>query len=83
MGSFERLDEDLGWLLNCLHSYWHENNLLYIAYAEPQQLEVDEVRMLFFQVGSAIYQPDAEEIWDLIIKRKDYGRKINIDDIPW
>ncbi len=48
MSFCERVDEDLGKLLCKSDSFWHENNLLYRAYAEPEKLEKDGVRLLFF-----------------------------------
>lgn len=66
MGGCERLDEALGHLLCHSHSYWHENNVLCKAYTEPQKLEADGVRLLFFQVGRFDHRPNREEIWNPI-----------------
>lgn len=76
MGGFERSDEDLGQLLSCSHSYWHEGNLLYKAFAEPQQLEADGVRLLYFQPAG---KPNVGEIWEAISN----SAQEDVDDIPW
>ena len=80
MSWFERTDEDLGKLICSSDSFWHENNLLYKAYAEPEQLEKDGVRLLFFQVGRFDLNPETEEIWSPITSKKDYGIE---QDIPF
>ena len=78
MSGFERTDEDLGKLLCKSDSFWHENNLLYKAYAEPEKLETDGVRLLFFQTSKFNRLLSPEEIWSPITSRKDYGITPNI-----
>ncbi|WP_156114087.1 hypothetical protein [Myxosarcina sp. GI1] len=80
MSWFERRDEDLGKLICKSDFFWHENKLLYKAYAEPEQLEKDRVRLLFFQTGRFDLDPSTEEIWSPITSRKDYGIE---RDIPF
>lgn len=89
MGGYERMDEDLGQLLCNSHPHfyylqfwqgnklWHEKNILHKAYTEPEQLEKDGVRLLFFQVGQFHLNPNTEEIWSPITSREDYGKD------PW
>lgn len=76
MSRFERIDEDLGKLICISNSFWHENNLLYKAYAEPEELEQDGVKLFYFQSNVR----NTEEIWLPIISQKDYGIE---QDIPW
>ncbi len=78
--SFIRDNENLGQLLCRSDFFWHENNLLYKAYAEPEKLEKDRVKLLFFQVGRFDLNPKTEDIWSPITSRKDYGV---IQDIPF
>lgn len=73
MSDFERIDEDLGKLICKSNYFWHENNLLYRAYAEPEKLEQDGVKLLFFQTGRFDLDPTTEEIWSPITQRKDYN----------
>jgi hypothetical protein len=80
MSGFEKTDEDLGKLICPSDIFWHENNLLYKAFAKPEQLEKDGVRLLFFQVGRFDLNPETEEIWSPITSREDYGIE---QDIPW
>jgi hypothetical protein len=77
MSWFERVDEDLGKIICKSDAFWHENNLLYKAFAEPEKLEKDGVRLLFFQVGQFHLNPNTEEIWSPITSREDYGKD------PW
>lgn len=63
-------------LLGGSHSYWHEGNLLYKAFAEPQQLEADGVRLLYFQPAR---KPNVGEIWEAISN----SAQEDVDDIPW
>jgi hypothetical protein len=73
MSDFERMDEDLCKLICKSNSFWHENNLLYKAYTEPEKLEQNGVKLLFFQTGKFDLDPKTEEIWSPITKKKDYG----------
>ena len=79
MSTFERGDEDLGTLL-CNsdsrsyytnywsgHKLWHTNRIIHKVYTEPEQLEKEGVRLLFFQVGGFDLLADTEEIWSPII----------------
>lgn len=81
-GHFEIADEVLGQaLINPSHfwDYWYEvNNLLYKAYAEPQQLEADGARLLYFQPTK---KPNVREIWEAISNGTDTDT--DIDDIPF
>lgn len=83
MSGFQQDDENLEQLLCKSDSFWHEDNLLYKAFAEPQKLQEDGVRLLFFQVGGFSHQPDTEEIWEQITKMKNYGIDISRDNIPF
>lgn len=76
MSWFERTDEDLGKLICKSHSFWHENNLLYKAYAKPKELEKNGVELLFFIPKNY----NVEDIWSPITSKKDYGIE---QDIPW
>lgn len=80
MGGFERLDEDLGRVLSGSSQYWHLNNLLYEAYAEPQQLEVDGARLLYFQSAR---KPDVQEIWEAMSNEADTDTESYFDHIPF
>jgi len=80
MSWFEKTDEDLGKLICPSDAFWHENNLLYRAFAEPKQLEKHEARLLYFQVGDFNLNPNTEDIWSPITSREDYGIE---QDIPW
>ena len=62
MGKRERIDEDLGQLLNNSHShyaqeyyaqtnFWHEDNILYKAYTESELYSKEKIKLLFFQVS--------------------------------
>lgn len=76
MSWFERTDEDLEKLICKSNSFWHENNLLYKAYTEPNELEKDEVKLLFF----ISKDHNVEEIWLPITSKEDFGIE---QDIPW
>lgn len=82
---FVRDNENLGQLLCTSDSFWHDNKLLlYKAFAEPEQLEKDGVRLLFFQVDRFDLNLETEEIWLPITSREDYGKDPWQDiDIPF
>lgn len=66
MSWFERIDEDLGKLICTSNSFWHENNLLYKAYAKPEELERDGVKLFYFLHSIQ----NTEEIWSPITSKK-------------
>ena len=76
MSWFERTDEDLGKLICKSNSFWYENNLLYKAYAKPEELENAGVKLLFFLVEDC----EIEEIWSPITSQKNFGIE---QDLPW
>lgn len=58
-GNAQRIDEALEPLLGGSHSYWHlRNNLFYLAYTQPQQLEAYGARLLYFQPAEHYRQRD-------------------------
>lgn len=76
MSQFERIDEDLGKLICTSNSFWHENNLLYKAYAKPEELEQDGIKLFYFLHNVQ----NTEEIWSPIILKRDYCIE---QDISW
>ena len=51
---FIRDNENLGQLLCRSDFFWHENNLLYKAYAEPEKLEEESVKLLFYKLTNKL-----------------------------
>lgn len=62
--------------------YWCLDNLLYAAYANPQQLEADEMRLLYFQPAESSGQ-DVAEIWEEMSRTAPPESEENIDEIPF
>ena len=77
---FVRDNEHLGEILCKSDSFWHEDQLLYQAFANPQKLEANGVRLLFFQSKRFDLNPKTEEIWSPIISQKNYGVE---QDLLW
>jgi hypothetical protein len=82
--SFEIQDEALGQaLIGQIHyrDYWHLHNLIYKAYAIPQQLEADGARLLYFQPSGSDREFNAEKMWSAISDKTDTDNLLDL--IQW
>ena len=83
--AFEIADKALGQTLIAPSGdwhYWYFGNLLYKAYANPQQLEADGVRLLYFQPANSS-GADVAEIWEEMSWNAPAAPEPNMDEIPF
>lgn len=66
MGKRERFDRELGSLICKSSFFWHEGNIFYKAYTEPEKIQQNKIELLFFQVGRFDLNPTKKEIWSPI-----------------